>query len=62
MEIRLNGKEDRIEYKTFSAWITKPGNKEVLIMNLGELKISVFPFDRNQLRELGEKLITLSGI
>jgi hypothetical protein len=61
MEIRLNG-EFKIgsENKSFSAWVTRPKGKEVLVLNLGECKITIYPYDRNQIRSLGEKLILLS--
>lgn len=64
MEIRLSGKnDDSPGYKSLAAWIRKTiEDKEVLILKLGELQISIYPFDRNQMRELGVKLQELSGI
>lgn len=63
MEIRINGKLDESGpgMKTFSAWITNPQGREVLVINIGECKITVHPFSRNQIRSLGQKLVELSG-
>lgn len=58
MEIRLDGKRHNSPgYKDMGAWIrvTKDGRK-VLILSLGEVKISVHPYDQNVVRELGKKL------
>ena len=62
MEIRLSGKHtDSPGYKSMSAWIkTTKDERKVLIINLGELRISVHPFDRHHVRELGQKLISLT--
>ena len=61
MEIRLSGKHsDSPGYKSMSAWIkTTKDSRQVLVINLGELKITVHPFDRYQVRELGQKLIEI---
>jgi hypothetical protein len=62
MEIRLNGKNDSGRgMKDFSAWISSPRNKEVLVLNLGECKITVHPFGKDQIRILGKKLMELSN-
>jgi hypothetical protein len=64
MEIRLSGKEDppNVGYKSFSSWIrkTKDG-RDILVINLGEVKVSVYPFDRGVISELGRKLQEIAG-
>ena len=62
MELRMSGKEG-VASKTFAAWISEPSSdKQILNMILGDLKVTVFPYDKNQIRRLGEKLIELSGV
>jgi len=58
MEIRISGKnESSPGYKSLSAWIRETKDKrEVLIINLGEVKVSIYPFDRFTVKQLGEKL------
>ncbi len=61
MEIRLSGKEGNA-FKGFGVWISETQEgKRILKFKLGELLIAIYPFDRYQLRKLGEKLIELSG-
>lgn len=58
MEIRISGKNTpHPGYKDLSAWIkkTKDG-RNVLIMNLGELVISMYPYDKNCIREFSKNL------
>jgi len=61
MEIRISGKrDDSPGYKSLSAWVRKTNDgKKVLIFNLGELQISMYPFDSYLVKELG---ITLQKI
>lgn len=62
MEIRLSGKEGSgPQMKDFTAWISKPGGRKVLVLNLGECKITIHPFGRDQVRSLGKKLIELTN-
>lgn len=58
MEIRLDGKHHNSPgYKNMGAWIrTTKDQRKVLILSLGEVKISVYPYDRNTVNELGKKL------
>jgi hypothetical protein len=61
MEIRISGKNGP-SFISFGAWIKQTKDKrQVLIFKLGELQIAIYPFDKYQLRKLGEKLIELSG-
>lgn len=61
MEIRLSGKEGTA-FKGFGVWISETQDKRrVLKFKFGELILAIYPFDRYQLRKLGEKLIELSG-
>ena len=60
MDIRLSGK-DGPGYKSFGAWIRETKDRRiVLVLKFGELQISIYPFDNNQIRQLGQKLIDLS--
>jgi hypothetical protein len=62
MEIRLSGKQfNSPGYKSMSSWIrTTKDKRKVLVIKLGELEISVYPFDRYQIRQLGTKLLEIS--
>lgn len=64
MEIRLSGKnENQIGYKSLSAWVrTTKDKRQVLILNLGELQISIYPFDKHSVSELGKKLQEIVSI
>lgn len=58
MEIRLSGKNDnQIGYKSMSAWIrTTKDKRRILVIKLGELQISIYPFDSHTVSKLGQKL------
>ena len=58
MEIRISGKNTPHHgYKDLSAWIKKTtDDRNVLIMNFGELSIAMYPYDKNCIREFGRKL------
>jgi len=58
MEIRISGKRDNnIGFCDLSAWIRETKDKrKVLILNLGEVKISMYPFNKRCVNELGKKL------
>lgn len=58
MEIRISGKNSSDPgYCSLSAWIRKTKDeRKVLIISLGDLKISMYPYSDNCVRELGKKL------
>ena len=60
MEVRLSGKNGP-GAKSFSAWVrTTKDKRKVLTIILGELKLAIYPFDNNQIRQLGQKLIDIA--
>jgi len=58
MEIRISGKRDKnIGFCSLGSWIKETKDKrKVLIIDLGEITISMFPFDKRCVHELGKKL------
>ena len=58
MEIRISGKNSpHPGFCSLSAWIRKTkDNRNVLIMDLGEIQVSMYPFDKRCVQELGKKL------
>lgn len=58
MEIRVSGKRDNnIGFCSLGSWIRETKDKrKVLILELGEVRISMYPYDRQSVNELGKKL------
>jgi len=62
MEIRVSGKRNNnIGFHDLSAWIRETvDHRKVLVLSLGEVQITMYPYDNNCVRELGKKLQELT--